>query len=79
MTITARLAQDLPANGSREHWMRAKLTYAEGGVDGARPTAIRTLRWSASSPRPTRLLRRLAGAQAAPAGSVVEVLPLSRA
>src|SRR6185437_5940905 len=31
-TITARLAQDLPANGPREHWMRAKLAYADGGV-----------------------------------------------
>src|SRR6185437_12576783 len=32
MTITARLAGNLPANGAREHWMRAKLTYADGGV-----------------------------------------------
>jgi molybdopterin molybdotransferase len=77
-TMPARLEQDLPANGSREHWMRAKLTYMEGGV------AVRPYRDQDSSlvsvfAASDALLRRLAGAAAAEAGSVVEVLPLSRA
>jgi molybdopterin molybdotransferase len=78
VTMPARLEQALPANGSREHWMRAKLTYMEGGV------AVRPYRDQDSSlvsvfAASDALLRRLAGAAAAEAGSVVEVLPLSRA
>lgn len=78
VTITARLAQALPANGSREHWMRAKLAYDGGGV------CVWPYRDQDSSlvsvfAASDALLRRLAGAQAAEAGTVVEVLPLSRA
>ncbi len=78
VTLTARLAEDLPANGSREHWMRAKLTHAEGGI------AVRPYRDQDSSlvsvfAASDALMRRLAGAEAAAAGTVVEVLPLSRA
>ena len=75
--ITARVETDLPANGSREHWMRAKLTFAEGGV------TVRPLRDQDSSlvsvfAAADALLGRQAGAPAAAAGSVVEVLPLAR-
>ncbi len=78
MTITARLAQPLPANGPREHWMRAKLDFANGEV------LVRPYRDQDSSlvtvfAASDALMRRLAGAQAAEAGSVIEVLPLSRA
>ncbi len=78
LTITARLAHDLPANGSREHWMRARLTYAEGGI------AVRPYRDQDSSlvsvfAASDALMRRLAGAPAAAVGELVEVLPLSRA
>ena len=78
VTITARLAQDLPANGSREHWMRAKLTYAEGGVT-VRPYRDQDSSLVTVFAASNALLRRLPGAQGASAGSVVEVLPLSRA
>lgn len=77
-TIPAKLAQDLPANGPREHWMRAKLSYAGGEV------AIRPYRDQDSSlvsvfAASDALLRRLAGAPAVSAGEVVEALPLARA
>ncbi|MDB5493570.1 MAG: moeA [Phenylobacterium sp.] len=77
-TIPAKLAQDLPANGPREHWMRAKLSYAGGEV------VIRPYRDQDSSlvsvfAVSDALLRRLAGAPAVSAGDVVEALPLARA
>ena len=77
-TITARLADGLPANGPREHWMRAKLAFADGGV------TIRPYRDQDSSlisvfALSDALLRRQAGAPALSAGEVVEALPLSRA
>ena len=77
-TITARLAQDLPANGPREHWMRAKLAYADGQVT-VRPYRDQDSSLISVFAASDALLRRLPGAQAASAGSVVEVLPLSRA
>jgi molybdopterin molybdotransferase len=78
VTITARLAEALPANGSREHWMRAKLSYAEGGVT-ARPYRDQDSSLVSVFAMSDALMRRLAGAEAAAAGTVVEVLPLSRA
>jgi len=77
VTITARLAEALPANGSREHWMRAKLTYVEGGVS-VRPYRDQDSSLVSVFAASDALMRRLAGAQAAAAGEVVEVLPLSR-
>jgi molybdopterin molybdotransferase len=77
-TITARLAQDLPANGPREHWMRAQLTYADGAVI-VRPYGDQDSSLVSVFAASDALLRRLAGAEAAAAGTVVEVLPLSRA
>jgi molybdopterin molybdotransferase len=78
VTITARLEADLPANGPREHWMRAKLGYVAGEV------RVRAYRDQDSSlvsvfAASDALLRRAAGAPAAAAGAVVEVLPLARA
>ena len=77
-TVTARLETGLPANGPREHWMRAKLTFAAAGVTvqpyGDQDSSLVSV-FAASN----ALLRRLAGAEAAEAGSVVEVLPLARA
>ena len=78
VTITARLEQDLPANGSREHWMRAKLTYADGGVR-VRPYRDQDSSLISVFAASDALMRRLAGAAAAAAGTVVEVLPLARA
>jgi len=77
-TVTARLETGLPANGPREHWMRAKLTFAAAGVTvqpyGDQDSSLVSV-FAASN----ALLRRLAGAEAAEAGAVVEVLPLARA
>jgi molybdopterin molybdotransferase len=78
VTIAARLAQDLPANGSREHWMRAKLTYADGGVT-VRPYGDQDSSLVSVFAASDALLRRLPGAPPAAAGEVVEALPLSRA
>ncbi|CAN7506292.1 molybdopterin molybdotransferase MoeA [Phenylobacterium sp. LjRoot225] len=76
--IGARLEADLPANGPREQWMRAKLDFADGNV------TVRPLRDQDSSlitvfAVSDALLRRPASAPPAQAGEVVEVLPLSRA
>ncbi len=77
-TILARLAEELPANGDREHWMRAKLSYAAGDVN-VQPYRDQDSSLVSVFAASDALLRRLAGAQAASAGAVVEVLPLSRA
>ena len=77
-TIPARLEQALPANGSREHWMRAKLAY-DDGVVSVRPYRDQDSSLVSVFAASDALLRRLAGAAAAEAGTVVEVLPLSRA
>ncbi|MFL5297640.1 MAG: gephyrin-like molybdotransferase Glp [Phenylobacterium sp.] len=77
-TVTARLSEPLPANGPREHWMRAKLTYAEGAVS-VRPYRDQDSSLVSVFAAADALMRRLAGAPAAASGDVVEVLPLSRA
>ncbi|HEV2530664.1 gephyrin-like molybdotransferase Glp [Phenylobacterium sp.] len=78
VTISAKLAHDLPANGPREHWMRAKLGYARGEVS-VRPYRDQDSSLVSVFAASDALLRRLAGAPAAAAGEVVEVLPLARA
>ncbi len=78
MTLKARLVQDLPANGSREHWMRAKLDYADGAVT-VRPYRDQDSSLVSVFAASDALMRRLAGAAAAEVGTIVEVLPLSRA
>jgi molybdopterin molybdotransferase len=78
VTIAARLGEALPANGSREHWMRAKLSYAEGGVT-VRPYRDQDSSLVSVFAMSDALMRRLPAADAAAAGTVVEVLPLSRA
>lgn len=77
-TITARLAEALPANGSREHWMRAKLSHADGAVS-VRPYRDQDSSLVSVFAASDALLARRPGAPAAEAGTVVEVLPLSRA
>ena len=77
-TIPAKIEQDLPGNGPREHWMRAKLSYADGAVTVApyrdQDSSLVSL-FAASD----ALLRRMAGAPPVSAGQVVEALPLARA
>lgn len=76
--IPARLAEPLPANGPREHWMRAKLAFEEGAVV-ARPYRDQDSSLVSVFAMSDALLRRAGGAAAAEAGAVVDVLPLSRA
>jgi len=74
----AKLAQPLPANGPREHWMRAKLGF-EGGTVTAQPFRDQDSSLVSVFSAADALLKRPAGAPAADTGEVVEVLPLSRA
>jgi molybdopterin molybdotransferase len=76
-TISARTEQDLPANGPREHWMRARLTWAEGGVT-VQPYRDQDSSLVSVFAAADALMGRPANAPAVPAGSVVEVLPLAR-
>ncbi|MCR5873563.1 molybdopterin molybdotransferase MoeA [Phenylobacterium sp. J426] len=76
-TLAARLEEDLPANGSREHWMRAKLTFSDGGVS-VRPFRDQDSSLVSVFAAADGLLGRQAEAPAAAAGDVVDVLPLSR-
>jgi molybdopterin molybdotransferase len=76
-TLVARLETPLPANGPREHWMRAGLGFADGAV------TVRPFRDQDSSlitvfAMADALLRRSPGAPAAEAGDTVEILPLVR-
>ncbi len=77
-TISARAAEPLAANGPREHWMRARLTSAEG-VLTARPYRDQDSSLVSVFAGADALLRRAPGAAAVPEGGLVEVLPLRRA
>ena len=76
-TITARTAVPLPANGSREHWMRAKLAWTAEGVT-VTPYGDQDSSLVSIFARADALLRRPVDAPAAGARDPVEVLPLSR-
>lgn len=70
---TARLAAPLPANGPREHWMRARL-----GPDGVIPFPDQDSSLVTVFAAADCLLRRLPGAEAAAPGDEVDVLRLER-
>lgn len=76
--LTARADAPLAANGPREHWMRAQLTY---GTDGLTVRAYRDQDSSLVSvfAASNALLRRPPNAPGVEVGDRVEVLPLSRA
>ncbi len=71
---SAPLAEPLPANGPREHWMRARIT--PGGVVPFpdQDSSLVTVFAAADC-----LLRRSSGAAAASAGDPADILPLDRA
>jgi molybdopterin molybdotransferase len=77
-TVSARLAEALPANGAREHWMRAALSVSEG-VLSVRPYRDQDSSLVSVFAAADALLGRPADAPAAGPGTVVEVLPLARA
>ena len=74
----ARLTTPLPANGPREHWMRARLSVSPDGVWEAAPMSDQDSSLVSVFAEADALLRRAARADAAPAGEIVEVLPLER-
>ena len=76
--LTARLDSPLPANGPREHWMRAALSYGEDGVLTATPFLEQDSSMVGVLARADALLRRPIDAPAAEAGDQVEVLRLDR-
>lgn len=75
--MTARTAAALPSNGPREHWMRARLSNANGVLTvapfGDQDSSLITVFAGANA-----LLRRPCDAPAAAVGDVVEVLRLER-
>lgn len=75
---SARLEQNLPANGPREHWMRARLNIHAAAVT-VRPYRDQDSSLVSVFAVSDALLKRAAGAPPAAAGDVVEVLPLPRA
>jgi molybdopterin molybdotransferase len=75
---TAQLATPLPANGPREHWMRAKLSL-EGGRLVAQPYRDQDSSLVSVFAVSDALLRRAPNAPAAAAGDVADILPLPRA
>ena len=76
--IQARAAEPMPANGPREHWMRAAITF-DGGAVTARPFRDQDSSLVSVFAASNGLVRRAPGAPAAEAGALVEVLPLARA
>jgi molybdopterin molybdotransferase len=78
-TSRARLIQSLPANGPREHYLRARLE-----VDGEGRQVVRAFEDQDSSlisifAAANGLIRLSADAPATPSGAMVDVLPLERA
>lgn len=75
---TAKAAHALPANGPREHWMRAQLGYEDGMVT-ARPYRDQDSSLVSVFAASDALLRRAPNAPAVAEGDVVDILPLARA
>jgi molybdopterin molybdotransferase len=75
--IGAKLEAALPAGGPREQWMRARLAFS-GGEITVRPLRDQDSSLTTVFAQSDALLRRPAGAPAAAAGEVAEVLLLSR-
>jgi len=76
--LYARLAQTLPANGPREHLMRASLRSSADGSLIVRPFDDQDSGLVGVFARADALLRRPSNAAAAAAGDAVEVLKLDR-
>jgi molybdopterin molybdotransferase len=76
--MQAKLAAAMPANGPREHWMRAKLSF-DGGEVVAQPYRDQDSSLVSVFSVADALLKRPANAPPSAAGEVVDVLPLARA
>jgi molybdopterin molybdotransferase len=73
----AQLASALPANGAREHWMRAGLSIEAGRLLAA-PMRDQDSSLVSVFAGSGALIRRRIDAPAAEAGAVVDILPLER-
>lgn len=73
-----RLAQALATTGPREHWMRAKLSWADDGGTWAEPFADQDSSLVAVFAAADALIRRPASAGALERGAVVQALGLDR-
>jgi molybdopterin molybdotransferase len=74
---SAQLLSPTPANGGREHWMRARLSAREGRLR-VEPMSDQDSSLVSVFAESNALIRRARGAPAAEIGAVVEVLPLER-
>jgi molybdopterin molybdotransferase len=74
----ARLKTASPANGAREHWMRARLTFEDGTLWAA-PMSDQDSSLVSVFAEADALIRRPVDAPPAEIGALVDVLPLDRA
>ena len=75
--LSARLGADLPANGPREQWMRARVSFTAGLLE-VFPDEEQDSGWTGVFARAHALVRRPAQAPAAAAGALTEALLLER-
>jgi molybdopterin molybdotransferase len=75
---TAHLATTLPANGEREHWMRARISIGDGGERFVTPMPDQDSSLVSVFAEAQALLRRPARAPTAATGDRVEALALDR-
>jgi molybdopterin molybdotransferase len=76
--VKARLAQPMRGNGPRDHLLRVMLAADETGTLMVRPLADQDSSLVTVFAQADGLMRRPAGAPAAEAGELVDVLPLAR-
>jgi len=77
--IQVQAAAPFPANGPREHWMRARIAIGANGVMSAEAFADQDSSLVSVFAEADALVRRAAGAAALKAGETVEALLLDRA
>ena len=77
--VRARASAAFPANGPREHWMRAKIVTDAEGALSAEAFGNQDSSLVSVFARADALVRRAPGAAALPAGGLVEALLLGRA
>ncbi len=77
--VRAKAAATFPANGSREHWMRAKISMGADGSLNAEPFADQDSSLVSVFANADALVRPPAGAAALAPGGLVETLLLERA
>lgn len=77
--VRATLSGDLPKNGPREHYLRARLDVTDAGVLRATPFELQDSSLLSVFRDADALVRLPAGAPALTTGALVDVLPLNRA